>query len=244
MNMQAAGWFPDPMQRHQFRWWTGIEWSEHVSDGGVSAVDPLVSPAQPQQAAASPFQQQPAAQQPYQQVPYQQVPYQQVPYQQGAYQQAAFQPDAFQPPGRTVGFSPEPVAARPAIGWFTLAAAAAAGLSSVLHWLDSRYGSVGGFDVPFKFLFDYKTAADSAFTVGLVVLIVAVSAAVPAFVRAPALRVASRVAGALLVVIGVLYSVQLYRSADLVDMSLLDVLGIGPVLAIAGGLGVLFANGR
>lgn len=227
MNMQAAGWFPDPMQRHQFRWWTGIEWSEHVSDGGVSAVDPLVSPAQPQQAAASPFQQQPAAQQPYQQVPYQQVPSQQ------------------QPPAQTmVGYSPPPAFTRSSVGWITLAAAAAAGLSSVLHWLDSSFGSVGGFDVPFKFLFDYKTAADSAFTVGLVVLILALSAAVPAFVRAPALRVASRVAGALLVVIGVLYSVQLYRSADLVDMSLTDVLGIGPVLAIAGGLGVLFANGR
>lgn len=35
-------WAPDPSGRHQHRWWNGREWTEHVADNGVSAIDPLV----------------------------------------------------------------------------------------------------------------------------------------------------------------------------------------------------------
>lgn len=36
-----AGWLADPVGRHQLRYWDGREWTEHVSDGGVSGVDAL-----------------------------------------------------------------------------------------------------------------------------------------------------------------------------------------------------------
>ncbi len=41
MNSTAADWFPDPSGMHQFRWWDGYAWTEHVSDNGVNSVDPL-----------------------------------------------------------------------------------------------------------------------------------------------------------------------------------------------------------
>jgi hypothetical protein len=36
----APGWFADPFARHQHRYWSGTEWSEHVSDDGVPGTDP------------------------------------------------------------------------------------------------------------------------------------------------------------------------------------------------------------
>jgi hypothetical protein len=36
-----AGWFADPGRRHQLRYWDGQRWTEHVSDRGTQAVDPL-----------------------------------------------------------------------------------------------------------------------------------------------------------------------------------------------------------
>lgn len=37
----AAAWHPDPTGRHQLRYWNGSEWTEHVSDNGVQATDPV-----------------------------------------------------------------------------------------------------------------------------------------------------------------------------------------------------------
>jgi hypothetical protein len=34
-------WLSDPSMRHQLRYWDGIRWTEHVSDNGASAVDPV-----------------------------------------------------------------------------------------------------------------------------------------------------------------------------------------------------------
>jgi uncharacterized protein YxjI len=34
-----AAWHPDPTGRHQLRYWDGQDWSEHVSDHGVQAID-------------------------------------------------------------------------------------------------------------------------------------------------------------------------------------------------------------
>jgi hypothetical protein len=34
------GWLPDP-GAHELRYWDGSVWTEHVSDGGLQAVDPL-----------------------------------------------------------------------------------------------------------------------------------------------------------------------------------------------------------
>jgi uncharacterized RDD family membrane protein YckC len=33
-------WAADPLGRHQYRYWDGAQWSEHVSDNGLLAVDP------------------------------------------------------------------------------------------------------------------------------------------------------------------------------------------------------------
>ncbi len=37
----AAGWFPDPVGRHQLRYWDGSVWTGHVRDREVAGVDPL-----------------------------------------------------------------------------------------------------------------------------------------------------------------------------------------------------------
>ena len=34
-----AAWHPDPTGRHQLRYWDGQDWTEHVSDDGVPAID-------------------------------------------------------------------------------------------------------------------------------------------------------------------------------------------------------------
>jgi uncharacterized RDD family membrane protein YckC len=38
-------WAPDPLGRHQYRYWDGEQWTEHVADNGKNAVDPPVSAA-------------------------------------------------------------------------------------------------------------------------------------------------------------------------------------------------------
>ncbi|HWE68345.1 MAG TPA: PH domain-containing protein [Acidimicrobiales bacterium] len=35
-----AGWYPDPSAQHELRYWDEERWTEHVSTGGVSALDP------------------------------------------------------------------------------------------------------------------------------------------------------------------------------------------------------------
>lgn len=52
----AAGWHADPTQRHQLRYWNGTQWTEHVSDNSVTAVDPMTSAAAPPVPAAPPKQ--------------------------------------------------------------------------------------------------------------------------------------------------------------------------------------------
>lgn len=48
-----ARWAPDPLGRHQYRYWDGTQWTEHVADDGVVGSDPpLVGPA-PSPSAAS-----------------------------------------------------------------------------------------------------------------------------------------------------------------------------------------------
>jgi len=35
------GWHPDPVARHEHRYWDGDRWTEHVVSGGTPAVDPI-----------------------------------------------------------------------------------------------------------------------------------------------------------------------------------------------------------
>jgi uncharacterized protein YxjI len=41
MSTTPANWYPDPMNRHQLRYWNGTVWTENVSNNGVQAIDPL-----------------------------------------------------------------------------------------------------------------------------------------------------------------------------------------------------------
>jgi hypothetical protein len=53
--MAEASWLPDPLGVHEVRYWTGTAWSEHVSDQGVTTIDPLaVQPPPPAPAAGFP----------------------------------------------------------------------------------------------------------------------------------------------------------------------------------------------
>jgi hypothetical protein len=36
----APGWFADPFVRHEQRYWSGTEWTEHVLDHGAPGTDP------------------------------------------------------------------------------------------------------------------------------------------------------------------------------------------------------------
>ncbi|MGH1488566.1 MAG: phospholipid scramblase-related protein [Acidimicrobiales bacterium] len=49
----APNWYPDPMGRHEYRWWDGLDWSDQVSSHGRPGVDSLEKDAKmvaPQQA--------------------------------------------------------------------------------------------------------------------------------------------------------------------------------------------------
>jgi uncharacterized protein YxjI len=37
-----ASWYPDPLGRHELRYWDGAQWTQHVSSHGRQAVDPPV----------------------------------------------------------------------------------------------------------------------------------------------------------------------------------------------------------
>jgi Scramblase/Protein of unknown function (DUF2510) len=52
MSSPAAAWHPDPMGRHQLRYWDGQAWTEHVSTNGSQTVDPL-QPTTPGQVQAT-----------------------------------------------------------------------------------------------------------------------------------------------------------------------------------------------
>jgi Protein of unknown function (DUF2510) len=36
-----AAWLADPRQRHEFRYWDGTAWTDHVSDAGLAGIDPV-----------------------------------------------------------------------------------------------------------------------------------------------------------------------------------------------------------
>lgn len=40
MATEPAGWYADPTGRHTYRYWDGTAWSNQVSDGGTTGVDP------------------------------------------------------------------------------------------------------------------------------------------------------------------------------------------------------------
>ena len=53
MSTWAPGWYPDPLGRHDHRYWDGREWTHHVGSGGQTSIDPVYA------APPAPAQQQP-----------------------------------------------------------------------------------------------------------------------------------------------------------------------------------------
>jgi hypothetical protein len=41
VSTAVAGWYGDPLSRHQHRYFDGAQWTAHVADQGVQGVDPL-----------------------------------------------------------------------------------------------------------------------------------------------------------------------------------------------------------
>ncbi len=41
MSTTPAGWLADSTGRHQYRYWDGNRWTEHIADDGVAGIDPL-----------------------------------------------------------------------------------------------------------------------------------------------------------------------------------------------------------
>ncbi|MCC6435918.1 MAG: DUF2510 domain-containing protein [Acidimicrobiales bacterium] len=35
------GWFPDPLGRHEYRWWDGAVWTDQAASGGRNVIDPV-----------------------------------------------------------------------------------------------------------------------------------------------------------------------------------------------------------
>ncbi len=56
MSDIPAGWQPDPRGRHEYRYWDGTQWTDHVSDQGTVSQDPVAdtSPATAAAAATEP----------------------------------------------------------------------------------------------------------------------------------------------------------------------------------------------
>lgn len=44
MTDHPPAWHPDPTGRHQYRYWDGSRWTDHVSDQGVTSTDPVPAP--------------------------------------------------------------------------------------------------------------------------------------------------------------------------------------------------------
>jgi Protein of unknown function (DUF2510)/Domain of unknown function (DUF4234) len=42
--MEGSGWHPDPSGQHELRYWDGQTWTDHVSDGGQQATEPIPPP--------------------------------------------------------------------------------------------------------------------------------------------------------------------------------------------------------
>jgi uncharacterized protein YxjI len=44
-DQHGPNWYPDPMGRHEYRWYDGTQWTDQVSSNGRTSTDPLNAPA-------------------------------------------------------------------------------------------------------------------------------------------------------------------------------------------------------
>jgi hypothetical protein len=54
MSEHPPGWHPDPMGRHEHRYWDGTQWTDHVADQGQMNLDPVHAAPQEVSAPAEP----------------------------------------------------------------------------------------------------------------------------------------------------------------------------------------------
>lgn len=54
MTEHPAGWHPDPMGRHEHRYWDGTQWTDNVADQGQMSMDPVQAAPQAVAAPAEP----------------------------------------------------------------------------------------------------------------------------------------------------------------------------------------------
>lgn len=113
---QPAAWHPDPLQRHEYRYWDGAQWTEHVADAGQVGRDPIDGGAPADTTAvdttaadstaadaAAPQSQQPSPAQPTSTAGQQHPPAQQQPPPQGTQPFAQAGVPAAQPTGPSGG---------------------------------------------------------------------------------------------------------------------------------------------
>jgi hypothetical protein len=122
---------------------------------------------------------------------------------------------------------------------FTLGGALLLVVSSLLPWL--RGGASGNaFDVPIKFLLDYKISSNNGLKVGWLLIACAIVIVI-AVVKNADERIV-RGGGIAAIAVAVLYTIQLQRLVSAAPgASLTDVIGFGVLLAAAGGVLVTFA---
>ena len=104
------GWYPDPVDHSQERYWDGWSWSRNTRQSEQPG-------PHPQQGQQFPHQQGGYQQPPQGHTPHQQGPYQQGPYQQGPYQQGPYQPGPQQQALRRPGAVPLTADGVPIAGW-------------------------------------------------------------------------------------------------------------------------------
>ena len=116
-----SGWYPDPVNPANERYWDGWQWSRNTRP--IEAPAPPVNPQQPY--GQQPYGQQPYGQQPYGQQPYgqapQQNPYQQ-PYAQNPYPQQPYAQQPYPQQGYPQSYGGKPVLMTadgvPVAGWW------------------------------------------------------------------------------------------------------------------------------
>ena len=125
-----------------------------------------------------------------------------------------------------------------------IAGAAAAAIGSFVAWIrGAGLGKGTGFDVPIKFLVDYKTSSSGGIEVGHVVLAAAIVGGVLAVL--PGKGRLQRVCGWVCVLVACVYMAQMQRLLSKLGggQGILDTVGLGAYLAAAGGLVLALAPG-
>ena len=55
MAEPAPNWYRDPTSRHEWRYWNGARWTEHVASAGTQRVDPVTAAPLPHTASRTPL---------------------------------------------------------------------------------------------------------------------------------------------------------------------------------------------